>query len=82
MLAFFEEFAEQRPGGLFNWSSGRRLVACAPMHTFGLACWIAEIVAICQEYRIPVVEAAAESLGSYVGGAVHGPLRHAGHIQI
>lgn len=64
---FLEEFAEQRPEGVFNRTSGRRLAACVPMHTFGLPCRIAEIVAICQEYGIPVVEDAAESLGSYVG---------------
>jgi dTDP-4-amino-4,6-dideoxygalactose transaminase len=37
------------------------------MHTFGLPCRIAEIVAICDDYGIPVVEDAAESLGSSVG---------------
>lgn len=67
LRAFLEEFAEQGPGGVFNRTSGRRLAACVPMHTFGLPCRIAEIVAICQEYGIPVVEDAAESLGSYVG---------------
>jgi dTDP-4-amino-4,6-dideoxygalactose transaminase len=34
------------------------------MHTFGHPCRIDEIVAICREYGIPVVEDAAESLGS------------------
>lgn len=67
LRAFLEEFSEQRPGGVFNLVSGRRLAACVPMHTFGLPCRIAEIVAICREYGIPVVEDAAESLGSYVG---------------
>ena len=38
------------------------------MHTFGLPCRIEEIVVVCQEFGIPVVEDAAESLGSYVGG--------------
>ncbi|MEQ8800539.1 MAG: LegC family aminotransferase [Haliea sp.] len=64
---FLEEFAERRPEGIFNRTSGRRLAACVPMHTFGLPCRITEIIAICQEYGISVVEDAAESLGSYVG---------------
>jgi dTDP-4-amino-4,6-dideoxygalactose transaminase len=38
------------------------------MHTFGHPCRIDEIVAICEEYGIPVVEDAAESLGSYYKG--------------
>jgi perosamine synthetase len=37
------------------------------MHTFGFPCRIEEIVNICDEYGIAVVEDAAESLGSYVG---------------
>jgi dTDP-4-amino-4,6-dideoxygalactose transaminase len=36
------------------------------MHTFGFPLRIAEVVAVCDEYGIPVVEDAAESLGSYV----------------
>jgi len=37
------------------------------MHTFGFPCRIEEIVSICHDYGIAVVEDAAESLGSYVG---------------
>ncbi|SFV67947.1 Bacillosamine/Legionaminic acid biosynthesis aminotransferase PglE; 4-keto-6-deoxy-N-Acetyl-D-hexosaminyl-(Lipid carrier) aminotransferase [hydrothermal vent metagenome] len=38
------------------------------MHTFGHACKIDEIVAICNRYNITVVEDSAESLGSYYKG--------------
>jgi dTDP-4-amino-4,6-dideoxygalactose transaminase len=48
-------------------ASGGRLAACVPMHTFGHPCRISEILAICNDYGIPVVEDAAESLGSRVG---------------
>lgn len=67
LRAFLQQHAEQRREGVFNRVSGRRLAACVPMHTFGLPCRIEEIVAVCYEYGIPVVEDAAESLGSYVG---------------
>lgn len=60
--------AEIRGGQAYNRSTGRRIAACVSMHTFGFPLRIAEIVAICDEYLIPVVEDAAESLGSYVGG--------------
>lgn len=69
---FLTQHAEVRNGQVFNKSTGRRLAACTPMHTFGHPCRIQEIVAICEEYGIPVVEDAAESLGSYVG------VRHTG----
>ncbi|RKT45587.1 LegC family aminotransferase [Thiocapsa rosea] len=66
LRAFFERHAERRAGVVFNRSSGRRLAACVPMHTFGHPCRIGEIVAICDEWGIPVVEDAAESLGSFI----------------
>ena len=58
---------ELRGGKAFNRGTGRRIAACVPMHTFGIPLRIAEIVAICDEYGIAVVEDAAESLGSWVG---------------
>jgi perosamine synthetase len=60
--------AEMRAGQAYNRGTGRRIAACVPMHTFGFPLRIAEVVAVCDEWNIPVVEDAAESLGSYVGG--------------
>ena len=42
----------------------RKFAACVPMHTFGHPCRIDEIVEICKEYGIPVVEDSAQGLGS------------------
>lgn len=67
LRSFLGEFAERREEGVFNRESGRRLAACVPMHTFGLPCRIEEIVAVCEEFGIPVIEDAAEALGSYLG---------------
>lgn len=60
--------ADVRAGQAYNRLTGKRLAACVPMHTFGFPLRIAEVVAVCDEYGVPVVEDAAESLGSYVGG--------------
>ena len=65
---FLLKNVELRDEQAYNKSTGRRIAGCVPMHTFGLPCRIEEIVAICEPYGIPVVEDAAESLGSYVGG--------------
>lgn len=46
----------------------RDISACVPMHTFGHPCKIDRIVDICNHYHIPVVEDAAESIGSYYKG--------------
>jgi dTDP-4-amino-4,6-dideoxygalactose transaminase len=61
---------ETRNRQLFIKSTGQRLAACVPMHTFGFPLRITEVVVVCSTYGIPVVEDAAESLGSYVG-SVH-----------
>jgi perosamine synthetase len=65
---FLHKHAELKNGVAYNKTSGRRLSACVPMHTFGHPCDIVSLVAVCNEYNIPVVEDAAESLGSYVDG--------------
>lgn len=61
---FLENNCEINHEGTFNKVSGKRIAACIPMHTFGLCCRIDEIIDICREYNIPVIEDAAESLGS------------------
>jgi aminotransferase in exopolysaccharide biosynthesis len=68
LRAFLDRTVEVRDGQPFNRVSGRRLGACLPMHTFGHPCRIAQIVEVCDAFGIPVVEDAAESLGSTVGG--------------
>lgn len=67
LLSFLERHAVLRDGNAYNKSTGKRLAACVPMHTFGHPCRIEEIVAICDRFGIEVIEDAAESLGSYVG---------------
>ncbi|MBN9379432.1 MAG: LegC family aminotransferase [Chitinophagaceae bacterium] len=57
-----------RDGRCYNKSTGKRIAACIPMHTFGLPLRIDEIAAICEKYNIPLVEDAAESLGSFYKG--------------
>ena len=62
---FLEENTEKKMSGTFNKTSGKKISACIPMHTFGFPCRIAEIAEICADWGIALVEDAAESLGSY-----------------
>lgn len=55
-------------GYTYNKTTGKRIKACVPMHTFGLPCRIDEIEQICHEWNITLVEDAAESIGSYYKG--------------
>ena len=60
-----QEIAEMRNGECFNKNTNKRIAACVPMHTFGLPLYIDELAKVCNEYNIPLIEDAAESLGSY-----------------
>src|SRR5574344_1361315 len=51
-----------------NNKTGKRFAAVVPMHTFGHPCLIEDIAEICGEYNIPLVEDAAESIGSLYKG--------------
>jgi perosamine synthetase len=57
--------AELRPDGCINHRSGRRIAAVVPMHTFGHPVNLKNLLEVAGKWRIPVVEDAAESLGSY-----------------
>ena len=61
---FLTEHAEIIGQQCFNKRTNRRISACVPMHTFGHPCEISKIKIICEEWNIPLVEDAAESLGS------------------
>ena len=66
--AFLEEFGEKREYGTFNKKTGKRIAACVPMHTFGFPVHLDELMTVCNAWNIPIVEDAAESLGSYYKG--------------
>ena len=51
-----------------NISTGRRIAACVPMHTFGHPVKLDELLKVLNKYNIPLIEDAAESIGSYYKG--------------
>jgi perosamine synthetase len=65
---YLSEIAEVKNNSCYNKKTGKRIAACVPMHTFGLPICMDELISICNEYNIPVVEDAAESLGSSYKG--------------
>lgn len=66
--AYLETFGERRVDGCYNKQTGRRIGACVPMHTFGFPVHLDALMAVCNQWQVPVVEDAAESLGSYYHG--------------
>ena len=61
---FLEEFGEIRDGICFNKKTNKKITACLPMHTFGFPVHLDELITVCEKWNIPVVEDAAESIGS------------------
>lgn len=68
LLNFLSASTTQTSAGCINKTTGRKIAAVVPMHTFGLPCRIDEIARICEEFSIPLIEDTAESLGSYYQG--------------
>ena len=65
---FLEKVGDLRDDGCYNKKTGRKISACLPMHTFGFPVHLDELLKICNLWKIPLVEEAAESLGSEYKG--------------
>ncbi len=61
---FLDEFGDLREEGCFNKKTGKKISACLPMHTFGFPVHLNKLKEVCDAWKIPIVEDAAESLGS------------------
>jgi len=75
---FLEEYGELREDGCYNKKTGRKIAACMPMHTFGFPVHLDELLIICNRWKIPLVEDAAESLGSEYKGKPTGSFGEVG----
>lgn len=60
-----ERIAERTPAGLFNRETGRRISALLPVHVFGHPADLPGLLAVAETWALPVVEDAAEALGSW-----------------
>lgn len=69
-----DEIAERRGGGVFNRFTGRRLAAIVPMHAFGHPVDMDGLAEVASRWNLPIVEDAAESLGSRYKGRPTGGL--------
>jgi perosamine synthetase len=70
-----ETFQNER-NECINKQTGKRIKACVPMHTFGFPMKIHELLDVCNQYNIVLIEDAAESLGSFVGEKHTGTIGH------
>ncbi len=78
---WLKQTAEPAQGVFRNRKTGRRLNALVPMHTFGHPCDLEGLLKIAQDYRLELVEDAAESLGSYYHGQHTGTFGRFGSLS-
>lgn len=65
---FLIQHGELRDDGCYNKKTRKKISACLPMHTFGFPVHLDELIKVCTKWKIPIVEDAAESLGSEYKG--------------
>ena len=58
------EVALKKEGKIINKLSGKKISAVVPVHVFGMPANIEEIKKVCSKWNLPLVEDAAEALGS------------------
>ena len=68
MRSWLAEISTMKSGECVNQATGRRIAAVVPMHAFGHPCDMVGVLEVAVEFGLPVVEDAAESLGSLISG--------------
>jgi perosamine synthetase len=81
MAEYLRDVADMRDGECRNRRTGRRIKAVVPMHTFGHPVDLDSLKEVAAEFRLALVEDAAESLGSYYKGDHTGPLGTVGALS-
>lgn len=65
LAAYLRANGEVKDKQCFHKATGQKISACVPMHTFGHSAQIDAILEVCNEFCIPLIEDAAESIGSF-----------------
>jgi perosamine synthetase len=81
LRAHLSMIAQRRDGETFNALTGRRIGAIAPMHAFGHPVDMDALLDVATEFNLPVVEDAAESLGSFYKARPCGALGRIGALS-
>ena len=78
-IEFIKKETIFKNGYSFNKTTDKKISAIIPVHVWGNACWLDELIDLCEERNISVVEDACESLGTiYSLGKFNG--KHTGTI--
>ncbi|MCC7501234.1 MAG: LegC family aminotransferase [Flavobacteriales bacterium] len=72
---------ERRNDGVYDKATQRRLGACLPVHLFGHVSRLDELVALCAEHDVTLIEDSAEAMGSFFQGRHAGTFGHVGVLS-
>ena len=64
-IEFINKETVFKNGFTYNKKTEKRISAIVPAHIWGNAAWLDELVPLCEEHNIAIVEDASESLGTY-----------------
>lgn len=78
---FLQSGCDATAGGPVHRETGRRVAACVPMHTFGHPVRMDALTSVCERWGVPIVEDAAEALGSTWQGRPCGSLGRVGTLS-
>ena len=81
LSTFLEQHAVLTESGPVHKKTRQRFQAVVPMHTFGHPVELDELISVCNEWQITLVEDAAESLGSFYKGKHTGTIGDFGAVS-
>ena len=64
-IEFIKNETVFKNGFTYNKNTHNKIAAITPVHIWGNACWLDELVELCNKQNIAIVEDAAESLGTF-----------------
>ena len=64
-IEFINNETTFKNGFTYNKKTNNKIKAIIPVHVWGNACWLEELIELCNERNIIIVEDAAESLGTF-----------------
>ena len=64
-IEFIKNETVYKNGFTYNKNTDKKISAILPVHVWGNACWLDELIELCEERNIAVVEDACESLGTF-----------------
>ena len=78
-IEFIKNETVFKNGFTYNKKTNNKITAIIPVHVWGNACWLDELIELCNKQNIAIVEDACESLGTfYKNGKYEG--KHTGTI--